>query len=70
MAPVAESIPITVSTEIAVIALPTHYRRRRPEPRAVSPSGKGQVPGPRTGRKGRKPFGAFVQVDARYGLGA
>lgn len=28
MMPVAESIPITVSTEIAVIALPTHHRRR------------------------------------------
>jgi hypothetical protein len=33
MTPVGESLPITVSTEIAVIALPTHHRRRRPEPR-------------------------------------
>jgi hypothetical protein len=39
MTPVAESIPITVSTEIAVIAVPTHHRRRRPEPRAFNPGG-------------------------------
>jgi hypothetical protein len=38
MTPVAESIPITVSTEIAVIAVPTHHCRRRPEPRTIHPS--------------------------------
>jgi hypothetical protein len=29
MTPVAESIPITVSSEIAANAVPTHHRRRR-----------------------------------------
>src|SRR5215216_1044698 len=38
MTPVAESSPITVSTEIAAIALPTHHRRRLPGPRPIHAS--------------------------------
>ena len=38
MTPVAESIPTTVSTEIAVTALRIHHRRRRPEPRTIHPT--------------------------------
>ena len=36
--PVAESSPITVSTKIAAIALPTHHRRRLPGPMTIHAS--------------------------------
>jgi hypothetical protein len=39
MTPATASIPITVRTEITLVALPTHHRRRRPEPRAFNRGG-------------------------------
>jgi hypothetical protein len=39
MTPATASIPITVRTEITLVALPTHHRRRRAEPRAFNRGG-------------------------------
>jgi hypothetical protein len=64
MTPVAESIPTTVSTEIAVIALPTHHCRRPPEPRAIHPSAPN--PSPSTKLKRDRPPDTVEMQAAKY----